>query len=280
MLLALSSLMALWYLRQVRAEQLPSLGWRLDQGQLTLITGRVRQIVTLVSAVATGVAGVAVVRTARGVRRWLMPHGSGTVLAALAVVMGTVALALATVTAASFDGTHDAARAAPQADFDAALPAIAATAPVFVESYPWTKQSLGKSSTYTRYQYAMTEGPPVWVDVLTTEDADALAYHSVPTCYAFHGYVDRGTGALAIGDGMAAEVMTFVKPEVNEVWSALYWEQRITRGGRTFFQRIVLLYYLDLPSEDARGERIGASDAILQRDATQLVARLQTQALA
>jgi exosortase/archaeosortase family protein len=282
--LALGGLAALWYLRQARAEQLPSLGWRLDQGQLALITGRARWIVTLASAVATGVAAGALVRaarrmdTARVARRWLVPHWSGAALAALAVVSGTLALSLATVTAASFDGTRDAARATPQADFDVSLPIIAATTPVFVESYPWTKQALGRSSTYSRYRYAMAEGPPLWADVLTTEDADALAYHSVPTCYAFHGYVDRGTEALDIGNGVVAEVMTYVKPEVNEVWSALYWERRITRGGRTYFQRIVLLTWLNLPPGELRVADIDASDAALRGYATQLVAGLQTPA--
>jgi len=283
-LLAIGSLALIWYLGRMRTDQLPSLGWRIDQLQQALVTGRARRIMTLVSTVATIAAGCFAARTLRGRvvamqmvgRQWLPPW-SAAAFAAGAIIVGTVTLCISTATVASFTGDIVATGGAPQADFDAALPAIAAATPAFVETYDWMKQSLGKTATYNRYRYDVADGRPLWADVLTTEDADALAYHSVRTCYAFHGYVDRGTLPLDIGNGVMAWIITYTKPDVDETWSALYWEQQITRSGKTFSQRIVLLSNVDLPPGDVTASRVAPSNEGLQADARQLFGRLRAQ---
>jgi exosortase/archaeosortase family protein len=279
------ALILFWHLRQARGAQLPSMGWRIDEGQRGLITGRARRITTLILAVATLAAGRWAVGALRQgtdsvtvVGGCRFPAWSGRALAAGAIIAGTVALGITTVTVASFNENIAAGATLPMADFDAALPELPGTHRTFVEAYDWPKQSLGKSATYNRYQYDGAGEQPLWVDVLTTADADALAYHGVRTCYAFHGFIERGTLPLAIGDGgTTARIINYVKPEVNEAWSTLYWEQKITRGGTTFYQRIVLLYHLDLPAEDATGARFGPNNALMQGYAARLLARLDAQ---
>lgn len=274
-----------WYLKEVRSVQLPSIGWRIDQAQQGLITGRARHVAAFALTVATLVAGrsahSALRRSAApgripGGRRF--PAWGGMALAAGAIVAGTVALGVTTVTVASFDTNITAIATAPAADFDAAMPALPDAQPTFVEAYDWPKQSLGKGATYNRYRYDGAGGQSLWVDVLTTEDADALAYHSVRTCYAFHGFTERGALAFAIGGGATtARIINYIKPDVNEAWSTLYWERTIARDGRTFYQRVVLLYHLDLPVGDATGARFGPNDALMQGYAARLLDRLDAR---
>ncbi len=273
---------AFWHLKEVRSEQLPSVGWRIDLGQRALITGTARRIAALASAVGAVAAGqCALIALRRHARHARVTGGrpfrewGGTVLAAGAIVAGTMVLGISTVTVSSFDDGIAAERVAPVTDFDVALPGLPGATRTFVTAYDWPRQSLGRSATYNRYQYTWPNGAPLWVDVLTTEDADALAYHDVRSCYAFHGFVDRGTFPLDLGNGGAtARIVNYIKPDVNEAWSTLYWEQKITRGGKTFYQRIVLLYYLDLPPDEATSSRFAPNDAFTQTYAAELQAGL------
>lgn len=282
---AAGALALAWSLKEARSAQLPSMGWRIDQAQQGLITGRARHVGAFALAAATLAAGwsarVALRRSAvpariPGGRRF--PAWGGAALAAGAIVVGTASLGVTTVTVASFKENVAAIATAPAADFDAAMPALSDAQPTFVEAYDWPKQSLGKSATYNRYRYDGADGQPLWVDVLTTEDADALAYHSVRTCYAFHGFTERGTLALALGGGATtAGIINYIKPDVNEAWSTLYWEGTIARDGRTFYQRVVLLYHLDLPVGDATGARFGPNNVLMQGYAAQILDRLDAR---
>jgi exosortase/archaeosortase family protein len=270
-----------WHLKHARAEQLPSIGWRIDMGQQALVTGPARRIVAVVCAIGAIAAGRCAVITLR--RRadaahrkgsGLVPVWGGPVLVAAAIIAATITLDIATVTVASFRG-GPANEVALMADFDAALPNLPDAERSFVEAYDWPRQSLGATATYNRYQYSWSAERPLWVDVVTTQDADALAYHDVRSCYAFHGFIDRGTGTIPLGNsGETAWIINYIKPDVNEAWSTLYWEQRITRGSRTFYQRIVLLYYLD---GDASNLQFGPNNARMASYATRLRDGLATQ---
>jgi exosortase/archaeosortase family protein len=282
MVVTAGALVLSWYLKQARSAQLPSMGWRIDQGLQGLITGRPRYIVAFMLAVVTLAVGRSAVNALRRCTdpfrirgRLSFPAWGSPALAAGAIIAGTVALGIATVTVASFKESVTTSTTAPVADFDAAVPGIPGMQRTFVEAYEWPKQSLGKTSTYNRYRYDGTDGQLLWVDVLTTKDADALAYHNVRTCYAFHGFMDRGTLTLPIGNGpTTAQIINYIKPDVNEAWSTLYWEQKITRDGQAFYQRIVLLYHLDLPIRDANGARFGPNDALMQGYAARLLDHL------
>lgn len=269
------TLILFWHLKHVRAEQLPSIGWRIDMGQQALVTGPARRVVALVCAVGAIAAGRCAVVTLRrhtgaahGEGEWLFPVWGGTVLTAAAIVAATITLGISTVTVASFRGGIATNEVTPMTDFDVALPDIPGAERRFVEAYDWPRQSLGATATYNRYQYSWSAERPLWVDVVTTQDADALAYHDVRSCYAFHGFINRGTQMIAFGNSRAtARIINYIKPDVNEAWSALYWEQRITRGGKTFYQRIVLLSYLD---GGATNLQFGPNNASMESYATRL----------
>lgn len=79
-----------------------------------------------------------------------------------------------------------------------------------------------------------------------------LAYHKVRNCYAFHGYINEGEREIGIGNGVTARIVNYIKPDVNETWSTLYWEQRVERGGKLFYQRIVMLYALRITPHTGR----------------------------
>jgi exosortase/archaeosortase family protein len=285
MVIMVGVFMQLWHLRPVLLEQFPSLGWRIDRRARTLVAGPTRRIATVVFAVATIAAGRFAAtplhrrdRMIRAAGRGLLLEWRGAALAAGAILAGTVALGMTTTSVASFDESAPATGSISVADFDSALPEIPGTQRSFVETYEWTKQALGRTSTYNRYRYDVPDGQPFWVDVLTTEDAGALAYHSVRRCYPIHGFIDRGTLSVDIGGGMTkAQIANYIKPDVNQAWSTLYWEQKITRGGRTFYQRIVLLYSLDIPINDAVGWRFGPNNALMQSYAARLLDGLGAQ---
>ncbi len=267
-------------LKHARAEQIPALGWRID---LTLqdafaTSTRVCMIALLL---------LAALALARSIAHALAHHGVGrrpsgmcasvalarAALIACAVVGGSLSLGVANATVTSFDnGSSRIPDALGARDFDAAPPDIPGATRAFVQSYDWTKQSLGKSATYRRFRYDGSDDQTIWVDVMTTQDADALAFHSIRNCYNFHGFVTVGSRDLSIGDGANASVVNYVKPDVGELWSALYWEQRVQRDGRVFFQRIVILANLD----SAAGEiptpaQLDPGIAYLQHRATELL---------
>jgi hypothetical protein len=69
---------------------------------------------------------------------------------------------------------------------------------------------------------------------------------------------------VAISNGVMARIVNYIKLDVNETWSTLYWEQRIERGGKLFYQRVVMLYGLQLaPGEKLSGSRSSANNALL-----------------
>jgi exosortase/archaeosortase family protein len=258
-----------------------SLGWQVGAWQQETLGGPARFLVAaLLLGVALAVAAT-IIRAPRynpaaekplRMRPLTGPVGAAIIAAIVLTTTGT--LALANVTVASFGGNATASSVAA-GDFDARSPDVRGLQRTFVESYDWPKQFLGQTSTYNRYSYAAEGVQPFWLDIVTTEDADALAYNQVHNCYAFHGYVNEGEREIGIGNGVTARIVNYIKPDVNETWSTLYWEQRIERGGKLFYQRVVMLYNLQLaPGESVTGSRFTANDALMQTRAAQILSGL------
>jgi hypothetical protein len=269
-------------LRHVRAEEMPALGWRIDLEQQAIGTMSLRfallvALITIAILLARYIIGQLRVRTMRHASPRNVPTSDGSlhVFVAGVVVVSTIGIGLINTTVGSFSETAIATAALVSRDFDAAPPDLPGTTETFVQEFDWTKQVLGQSATYRRFRYDGDDAQPLWIDVMTTADADALTYHSVSNCYDFHGYRIQGQHRIAIGAGASAYIVDYVKPDVNEAWSTLYWEQRIIRNGRPFFQRIVMLYNLNVPSGDgATRSQFEPNDQHLQYRAEQVYRRL------
>lgn len=258
-----------------------SLGWQVGAWQQETLSGPVRFLVAAALLGAALAVAAVIARAPRyspeaekPLRMRPLTGPVGAAIVAGIVLMTTGSLALANVTVASFGG-NATATSVPAGDFDLLTPDLPGLQRTFVQSYDWPKQFLGKTATYTRYRYGAAQTEPFWLDVVTTEDADALAYHKVQNCYAFHGYINEGEREVSIGNGVTATIVNYIKPDVNETWSTLYWEQRIQRDGKLFYQRIVMLYGLQLaPGESVTGSRFTANNALMQTRATQLLSGL------
>jgi len=259
-------------------DAIQALGWQIGSWQQETLSGVVRFFVA--AALFSGALAVAatIVRAPRYLpgadRRLSMRPLTGplaaTVVAGI-ILITTGTLSLANVTVASF-GSSATTTSVPAGDFDLLTPDLPDLQRTFVESYDWPKQFLGNSSTYNRYAYDAQGVQPFWLDVLTTEDADALAYHKVQNCYAFHGYINEGEREVGTGNGVTVRIVNYLKPDVNETWSTLYWEQRVERGDKLFYQRIVMLYALPLTAgEGVVGSHFTANNALMQARATQVL---------
>ncbi|MCA1723500.1 MAG: exosortase/archaeosortase family protein, partial [Thermomicrobia bacterium] len=257
---------------------LQAFGWQIGSWQQATLGGAARFLIVALLLGGALVVAAMIVRAPRyspGAEKPLRlrpltgPLGAAIIAAIVLTTTGT--LALANVTVASFGGNATAS-SVPAGDYDVLTPDLPDLQRTFAESYDWPKQFLGQTATYNRYSYDAAGAQPFWLDVLTTEDADALAYHKVHNCYAFHGYVNEGEREIGIGNGATARIVNYIKPDVNETWSTLYWEQRIERGGKLFYQRVVMLYSLQLASgESVSGSRFTANNALMQTRATQML---------
>jgi len=261
-----------------RNDAIQALGWQIGAWQQDTLTGATRFLGA--AALLGGAIAVAtmIVRAPRyrpeadrPLRMRPLTGLRGVMVVASIVLVATGTLALTNVTVASF-GSNATTTSVPAGDFDLLTPELSDLRRTFVESYDWPKQFLGATATYDRYAYDAEGAQPFWFDVLTTEDANALAYHKVQNCYAFHGYINEGEREIGIGIGVTARIVNYIKPDVNETWSTLYWEQRVERGGKLFYQRIVMLYALPLtPGESVTGSRFTANNALMQAHATQVL---------
>jgi len=258
-----------------------SFGWRIGAWQQETLGGAARYLIAAALLGAALAVGATIVRAPRyrpeadrplRMRPLTGPVGAAILAAIVLTTTGT--LALANVSVASFGGDATAT-GVPAGDYDALMPDLPDMPTTFVESYDWPKQFLGRTATYNRYRYDAAGAQSFWLDVVTTEDADALAYHKVHNCYAFHGYVNEGEREIGIGNGATARIVNYLKPDVNETWSTLYWEQRIARGGKLFYQRVVMLYGLPLaPGEGVTSARFATNNALMQARAAQVLGGL------
>jgi exosortase len=104
----------------------------------------------------------------------------------------------------------------------------------------------GDGSTFDRYAYrstpeaAATANVPIYAEVVSTTDADALASFSVEACYNFHEFELLNETRVDVADGITANVLSFERAS-GSLWTALWWEWPYQVDGTTWYQRVVLL---------------------------------------
>jgi len=166
-----------------------------------------------------------------------------------ALVLGVVAALSLGVLNASFAKYEEIATPLGQAllvPFDIRAAQLADWQSGFVASNPTGKQYFGQSSTWDRLQYTSTAGSklqsslPVYVDVITTDDAGSFAAYGLQACYAFHGYQIESTTVADIGAGVQGQVIDYRNARLRADWSALWWEWPYQEKGATRYERIVI----------------------------------------
>jgi len=115
-----------------------------------------------------------------------------------------------------------------------------------VESVDQARQFFGGQARWDRLMYTATSSAqlrsshPIYVDVIDTDDAGALAAYSVADCYQFHHFrIDAQLG-VDIGAGVTAQVVTYFDPKDRTDWSAISWEWPKEYDGQVRYERIVV----------------------------------------
>lgn len=117
----------------------------------------------------------------------------------------------------------------------------------FLAEYRHGRQFFGEDSSWTRSVYspldaaAMQTNVPVYVDVITTDDAAALAGYSVEACYSFHGYTVESSRSVPMVVGLDAQVNSYADPRNGTDWTILFWEWPYQAQGVVRYERVVLL---------------------------------------
>ncbi len=82
-------------------------------------------------------------------------------------------------------------------------------------AYSQGKQFFGEASEWDRYLLTAVPGAalfanvPVYLDVITTDDYNALAAYGVEACYDFHGFDIASIAPVDVGSGVTAEVISY-----------------------------------------------------------------------
>jgi hypothetical protein len=117
----------------------------------------------------------------------------------------------------------------------------------FLANYRHGRQFFGEHSSWTRSVYApldaaaMQTNVPVYVDVISTDEAAALAGYTVEACYSFHGYTVESSRSVPLMTGLDAQVSSYVDPRKGTDWTILFWEWPYQEQGEVRYERVVLL---------------------------------------
>jgi exosortase/archaeosortase family protein len=215
------------------------------------------------------------------------------------MVGGLVALLFASLNAsyARYEPLTNGVGGAALVAFDTTTPHVPDWDVHFVNAYEHARPFFGEDSTWERFRYvpqadaALSSSQPLFVDVVRTADPGALAAYGLEACYSFHGYRIDGRASIELPAGVTGELIDFVNPRVDGVWSVLAWEWPYrARDESTRYERIVLLLR-DGPTAALRGESAeeiaGTSESLVQTErflatfARQVIAdHLQTSAAA
>jgi exosortase/archaeosortase family protein len=148
----------------------------------------------------------------------------------------------------------------------------------FVARFDHGKPYFGESSVWDRVLYAsestadFATNHPVYVDVIKSDDPNALAGFGVEDCYRFHGFLIEGTADVALGQGVVAQVINYHDPRSQRDWSALWWEWPYRSTDGVWYERIVVLMpdgprasYTGVPASNSQLPigRFAATDAFL-----------------
>jgi exosortase len=127
---------------------------------------------------------------------------------------------------------------------------LAVAAPGWVLSevgeYDQVRQYFGQTATWNRVRYLATDGAtvhadrPVYVDVINTGDAGALAEFGLVDCYVFHGYTIEANTEIDLGYGLTGQILDYHNPKTDSDWSAISWEWPYANGDETAYERIVV----------------------------------------
>jgi len=113
-------------------------------------------------------------------------------------------------------------------------------------TYQQGQQFYGQNSTWDRYIYQSTSEAslqattPIYVDVIATDDPNALAAYGVESCYRFHGYFIQSQSDVSLGTGLQGHLIDYTNPKGPLDWSAIWWEWPYLDGSKTKYERVVI----------------------------------------
>jgi exosortase len=185
-----------------------------------------------------GVASETASSSASAYRRFSVPT--------LIVLIGVVLMATINSGYARYEGLAGSLGQATVLPFSVANSTISDWRSSLMTSYEQGKQFYGQNSTWDRYYYksksraSLQASAPVYVDVITTDDANALAAYGVESCYRFHGYFIQSQTDVSLGPALQGHVIDYTNPKGPSDWSAIWWEWPYLNGGKTSYERIVI----------------------------------------
>ena len=164
------------------------------------------------------------------------------------IVVAIGALLMATINAgyARFEAVAGGLGQPVPSTFEASSAVPPGWSTALAASYDVGKQFYGDRSSWDRYLYQSPDGTsldasvPVYVDVITTDDAGALAAYGLETCYRFHGYVIQSRNDIDLGSGVTGQVIDYTNPKRGTDWSAVWWEWPYNADGATRYERMVI----------------------------------------
>jgi exosortase/archaeosortase family protein len=176
-----------------------------------------------------------------GRRHWLR----GISVVGLAVMVAT-SVGLANGSYARYEQITGDLGTARLIRFDVRQAQIHGWSSAYVESVDQARQFFGTQARWDRLLYTESSSAqlrsdhPIYVDVIDTDDAGALAAYSVADCYQFHHFrIDAELGA-DIGAGVTGQVVTYFDPKDRTDWSAIWWEWPKEYDGQVRYERIVV----------------------------------------
>jgi exosortase len=173
-----------------------------------------------------------------GYRRLSMP--------ALIVLIGVVLMATINSGYARYEGLAGSLGQATVLPFSEANATIPNWGSALLATYQQGQQFYGQNSTWDRYIYqsrygaSLRSSAPVYVDVVATDDANALEAYGVESCYRFHGYFIQSQTDVSLGPALQGHVIDYTNPKASLDWSAIWWEWPYLNGGKTNYERIVI----------------------------------------
>jgi len=205
----------------------------------------------------------------------------------LIVVAGAVIMSAVNASYARYEDLAGALGQPRVAAFQQTEATIPGWSSVLAAEYDQSRQFYGDTSTWLRYRYhdgegaSLTAGAAVFVDIITTDDPNALAAYGVEACYRFHGYFIQSQNEADIGAGVKGQLIDYTNTKLGRDWSAIWWEWPYDQDGKTRYERVVI-FLADGPATTfggtgdaapaAESARFDTTDDFLAAFAAKLVA--------
>jgi exosortase len=165
----------------------------------------------------------------------------------LTVLVGVVLMATINSGYARYEGLAGSLGLPTVLPFSEASATIPNWGSALLATYQHGQQFYGQNSTWDRYIYQPKSGAslrasvPVYVDVIATDDANALEAYGVESCYRFHGYFIQSQTDVTLGPALQGHVIDYTNPKASIDWSAIWWEWPYLDRGKTRYERIVII---------------------------------------